>query len=65
MKKGTNTKNVKIGYVAIYCTEDYGGRTLLDANNNLIYESKIECELDCQNDDGFVAIATLTWKESA
>lgn len=55
----------KTGYVAIYRTDDYGGRTLLDENNNLIFEDRKECSNNCEADDNFVAVATVTWKEKA
>jgi hypothetical protein len=53
----------KVGYVAIYRTGDFGGRALLDGNDNLIYEDERECRDDCECDDNFVAIAKVVWVE--
>jgi len=59
----TKESQQKVGYVGIYRTDDYGGRTIPE--DELLYEDKTECELDCRNDNGFVAIATVTWEEPA
>jgi len=56
-KKATQAR---VGYVPIYRTSDYGGRTI---ENCILYEEKVECELDCRNDDNFLTIGILTWEE--
>lgn len=53
---------VKVGYTAIYCTDDYGGR--IKAEDHVIYETKAECMDNCGSDDNFLTVATVTWKEA-
>jgi hypothetical protein len=55
----------KVGYVAIYRIDDYGGRVLDKSDESWLYEDKEECLSNCQNDDRFVSIATVTWEEPA
>ena len=53
---------VKTGYIAIYRTDDYGGRVI--ECSDMIFETKDECKEACGENDNFLTVATLTWKEA-
>ena len=54
----------KVGYVAIYRGTAYGEREI-SADDPILYEDKNECLDETKDDNGFTAIAKVTWEEPA
>jgi hypothetical protein len=56
----------KVGYTPILRGDDFGSRTFDEDNSPYLFETKEACEAAYRvGEDACIAIATVTWEETA